>query len=31
MDVGLWQRELAQPATPPAEPRPFADVGVVRV
>ncbi len=31
IDVGLWQRELAQPATPPAEPRRFADVGVVRL
>ncbi|MBJ6120285.1 GNAT family N-acetyltransferase [Sphingomonas mollis] len=30
IDVGLWQRELAQPATPPAEPRPFTDTGVVR-
>ncbi|MDP1027341.1 N-acetyltransferase family protein [Sphingomonas sp. KR1UV-12] len=31
IDVGLWQRELAEPSTPPAEPRPFADVGVVRL
>ena len=30
IDVGYWQRELAEPATHPAEPRPFAEVGVVR-
>jgi L-amino acid N-acyltransferase YncA len=30
IDVGFWQRELAEPATPPAEPRRFAEVGVVR-
>ncbi|GGB20319.1 N-acetyltransferase [Sphingomonas metalli] len=31
IDVGLWQRELAEPASPPAEPKRFADIGVVRV
>jgi L-amino acid N-acyltransferase YncA len=30
VDVGIWQRELAEPATPPDEPLPFADVGVMR-
>jgi phosphinothricin acetyltransferase len=30
IDVGLWQCELAEPSNPPAEPRRFADVGVVR-
>ena len=30
IDVGYWQCALAEPATPPAEPRRFADVGVVR-
>ena len=30
IDVGLWQCELAEPATPPAEPRRFAEVGLVR-
>lgn len=30
VDVGLWQCELAEPGNPPAEPRRFADVGVVR-
>ena len=30
IDVGVWQCELAEPASPPAEPRRFADVGVVR-
>jgi L-amino acid N-acyltransferase YncA len=30
IDVGYWQRELAEPGAPPAEPRPFVDVGVVR-
>lgn len=29
-DVGLWQRELAEPGTPPEEPKLFASVGVVR-
>jgi L-amino acid N-acyltransferase YncA len=29
-DVGLWQRELAEPNSPPDEPKPFAEVGVVR-
>ena len=31
IDVGLWQRGLAEPAAPPAEPRRFAEVGVVRL
>lgn len=30
IDVGYWQCGLAEPAVPPAEPRRFADVGVVR-
>ncbi|MEG3164549.1 N-acetyltransferase family protein [Sphingomonas sp. PB2P19] len=30
IDVGYWQCVLAEPATPPVEPRRFADVGVVR-
>lgn len=30
IDVGIWQRELAQPGEPPKEPKRFADVGVVR-
>ena len=30
IDVGTWQCTLAEPSTPPAEPRRFADVGVVR-
>lgn len=30
IDVGLWQCELAQPATPPQEPLPFKTVGVRR-
>ena len=30
IDVGLWQCELAEPATPPREPLPFATVGVRR-
>ena len=30
IDVGYWQRELAEPAAHPAEPKRFADVGVVR-
>ena len=29
IDVGFWQRALATPAEPPAEPRRFADLGVV--
>ena len=28
-DVGIWQRELAPAVTPPPEPRPFAEVGMV--
>jgi L-amino acid N-acyltransferase YncA len=31
VDVGYWQRELAEPGATPREPRPFAEVGVVRV
>ncbi|WP_419808840.1 N-acetyltransferase family protein [Sphingomonas sp.] len=30
IDVGLWQCDLADPTTPPMEPRRFADVGMVR-
>jgi L-amino acid N-acyltransferase YncA len=30
IDVGIWQCPLNEPRTPPAEPRPFRDVGVVR-
>ena len=30
IDVGIWQRELNDPAVPPVEPRPFSEVGVVR-
>ena len=30
IDVGTWQCELNEPSTPPAEPKRFADVGVVR-
>jgi phosphinothricin acetyltransferase len=30
IDVGYWQCELAEPSVPPAEPKRFADVGVVR-
>ncbi len=30
-DVGLWQRELDEPNTPPEDPKTFATVGVVRV
>lgn len=30
IDVGTWQCELGEPRMPPAEPRRFADVGVVR-
>ncbi|HEX8300596.1 N-acetyltransferase family protein [Sphingomonas sp.] len=30
IDVGIWQAELNDPAVPPAEPRKFSDVGVVR-
>lgn len=29
-DVGMWQRELSEPASPPSEPRRFDEVGVVR-
>ncbi len=30
IDVGFWQCELNDSAVPPAEPRPFSEVGVVR-
>jgi len=30
IDVGYWQCALAEPASPPHEPRPFAETGVVR-
>ncbi len=30
VDVGIWQAELNDPSVPPAEPRKFSDVGVVR-
>jgi phosphinothricin acetyltransferase len=30
IDVGYWQRELAEPKPHPAEPKRFVDVGVVR-
>lgn len=30
IDVGYWQCELAEPGVPPAEPRRFAEVEVVR-
>lgn len=30
IDVGFWQRELHEPGVPPVEPRPFAEVGLVR-
>ncbi len=30
VDVGFWQCELNDSATPPIEPRPFTEVGVVR-
>lgn len=30
IDVGLWQRSLSEPGTPPEEPKGFAEVGVVR-
>ncbi|QHL91864.1 GNAT family N-acetyltransferase [Sphingomonas changnyeongensis] len=30
VDVGLWQASLAEPETPPVEPRPFSEIGLVR-
>lgn len=30
IDVGLWQKTLSEPNTPPDEPKPFSEVGVVR-
>jgi phosphinothricin acetyltransferase len=29
-DIGLWQRELSEPANPPADLKPFSETGVVR-
>lgn len=29
-DIGLWQRELSEPANPPADLKPFSQTGVVR-
>jgi len=29
-DIGLWQRELSEPANPPADLKPFSTTGVVR-
>ncbi|WP_431469507.1 N-acetyltransferase family protein [Sphingosinithalassobacter sp. LHW66-3] len=31
IDVGFWQCELNAPAIPPAEPRPFSEVGLARL
>lgn len=31
IDVGFWQCELNRSTTPPTEPKPFSEVGVVRV
>lgn len=28
-DIGMWQRELSEPAEPPLEPKAFGDVGVI--
>lgn len=28
-DVGVWQRELSEPADPPLDPKPFSEVGVI--
>jgi len=30
IDVGIWQCQLNEPRVPPAEPRPFSEVGLVR-
>ena len=30
IDVGIWQCELNEPSIPPAEPKPFSQIGVVR-
>lgn len=30
IDVGMWQRSLLEPGTPPEEPKGFGEVGVVR-
>lgn len=29
-DIGMWQRELSEPTEPPGDPKPFAEVGLVR-
>jgi len=29
-DIGMWQRELSEPAEPPREPKSFSETGVVR-
>ena len=29
LDVGYWQASLAEPATPPEEPKKFSDTGMV--
>jgi phosphinothricin acetyltransferase len=29
-DIGLWQRELSEPANPPADLKSFSTVGVIR-
>lgn len=29
-DIGLWQRSLAEPNTPPGEPKPFHATGIIR-
>jgi L-amino acid N-acyltransferase YncA len=28
-DIGMWQRELSEPANPPSDPKPFSEVGMV--
>lgn len=30
-DIGLWQRDLAEPRTPPQDIRPFTETGVIRL
>lgn len=30
VDVGLWQASLAEPTSPPQEPKPFSETGLVR-
>lgn len=29
-DIGMWQRDLSEPAEPPKDPKPFSEVGLVR-